>query len=88
MPNLQGFLLQAIEIYEIAILGRILFSWIQGPHPTNALSRFLYGITEPLLEPIRNLLRNVGGPFDFSAFALILLLEVLRGGIARSTVFF
>lgn len=88
MQQLQRFLLQAIEIYEIVILARIMLSWIQGPHAQGQFSAFFYALTEPLLAPIRNLLRNISGPLDFSPLILILLLELLKQGIARSSLFF
>jgi len=86
MQNLQRFLVQAIDVYEIILLARILLSWIQGPNPRGQLSGFVYALTEPLLAPLRNLLRNMG-PLDFSPLVLILLLELLKAGIIRSSVF-
>ena len=38
----------------------------------------MFGLTEPVLEPIRNLLPPMGG-LDFSPMVLLMGLQVLRG---------
>ena len=44
-----------IGLYEIALLIRIVLSWV--PHnPYNQAVRFLYRITDPVLIPIRKLI--------------------------------
>jgi YGGT family. len=68
-----------IQIIEYAILARVLLSWI--PLPDNQFTRMLYQITDPILEPIRNLINksplgnnSLFSMIDFSpliAFALI-----------------
>jgi len=89
MNTIQDLLIKAIEIYEIIILARILLSWFQGPTGRGQIAQFIYGITEPLLAPIRRgLQRMIRGPLDFSPLVLILLLELLKSSIIRSTVFF
>jgi len=59
---LANFLFAVARILEILlsiaywlILARALVSWV-SPDPHNPIVRFLYGITEPLLDPIRRIL--------------------------------
>jgi YggT family protein len=64
----------------ILILIRVLMSWIrpQGYSPLyNKFARLVYRVTEPLLEPIRNILPNMGA-LDLSPMIAILLLNLMR----------
>ena len=54
-------------------------SWLQQS-PRNPVATIVYGLTEPVLEPIRRVLPVVGG-LDFSPMVLLILLRVLRGVI-------
>lgn len=69
------------SIIEIAILARVIISWI----PVNRDSRiiqYLYTITEPILGPIRSLIeksafgRNM--MFDISPIVAFLLIGIIR----------
>lgn len=53
-----------------------LLSWF-NPDPRNPFVRFLNGITEPLLRPIRAVLPVIGG-FDFSPLVAFLVLRFLQ----------
>jgi YggT family protein len=67
------------SIMQFAILGRVLLSWIQ-PERSHPAIHLLYELTEPILQPIRNLMSNMGGGmFDFSPIIALLLLNVLEG---------
>ena len=63
-------------IYNLAILARVLISWIRVD-PYNPLVRFLYQITEPVLAPIRRVLPTAGG-LDFSPIVAFFGLELVR----------
>ena len=66
------------DLYGLALLVRVLFSWLRVPY-TSKLMRFLWNITEPLLAPLRSALPPLGG-IDLSpliAFFLLRLLEQL-----------
>lgn len=53
-----------ISLYEIALLIRIVLSWV--PHnPYNQAVQFLYKITDPVLNPVRKLIPPFRG-IDFS----------------------
>jgi YggT family protein len=66
------------DLYGLALLVRVLFSWLRVPY-SSGLMRFLWNITEPLLAPLRSALPPLGG-IDLSpiiAFFLLRLLERL-----------
>ncbi|MBN1427674.1 MAG: YggT family protein [Anaerolineae bacterium] len=76
-----------LSLYSFILLCRVLLSWIQVDPFTNPVARFLYNLTEPLLEPIRSILPPVG-MMDFSplvAFVLIIAfqqaLSILTAGL-------
>ena len=73
--NFVKFLLIALEI---AIIGRVLLSWVDQ-RGRSGLSQFLIMVTEPVLAPIRRLLPS-GGGLDFAPLIVILVL----GAIVRS----
>ncbi|MCS6937009.1 MAG: YggT family protein [Candidatus Bipolaricaulota bacterium] len=68
-----------ITIYIWIVIARALISWVQ-PNPYNPIVRFLEGVTEPLLAPIRYfLLRRFMPPMiDLSPLVLILLLYLIK----------
>jgi len=64
-----------IQIYSLIILARVLMSWVQVD-PTSPLARTLISLTEPVLQPIRNLLPP-GPGLDFSPIIAIILLQIV-----------
>lgn len=73
--NFVKFLLIALEI---AIIGRVLLSWVDQ-RGRSGLSQFLIMFTEPVLAPIRRFLPS-GGGLDFAPLIVILVL----GAIVRA----
>lgn len=74
----------AIQIYWLILIVRIIFSFIpQLPEPVLPLARGVRAVTDPLLNPLRNLLppaRMGGGlAFDFSPILLFLGIAILQG---------
>ena len=65
-------------ILKLAILGRVLMSWISvGPgNPLVPLLKLIYAVTEPVLGPIRRALPKTG-MFDFSPIVALLLLDLI-----------
>jgi uncharacterized protein YggT (Ycf19 family) len=65
---------------QLAMLGRAILSWIPLDED-NPVETFLYGVTEPVIYPIRVLFYKlnwfVGFPFDMAFMAAILLLGLL-----------
>ena len=70
----------AYRFLTILILIRVFMSWIrpQGFSPLyRKFTRIVFMITEPLLEPIRNILPQTGA-LDLSPMIAILLLNLMR----------
>lgn len=63
------------------ILVRALISWV-SPDPYNPIVRFLYQVTEPILEPIRRFLPMSG--IDFSPLVAFLAIFVLRSFLVQT----
>jgi YggT family protein len=70
--NFLRFFLVALEI---AIIGRVLLSWVE-PRGRSVVSQFLVMLTEPLLAPIRRVLPS-GGGLDFSPFIVVLVIGAI-----------
>jgi YggT family protein len=70
-----------IQVFLFIILIRVVFSFV-SPFPTNAVSRFAWQVTEPVLAPIRRILPPMSG-LDLSPMVAwligFLLIGVLRG---------
>lgn len=64
-----------IQLYSMVILARVLMSWVQVD-PYSPLARTIYDLTEPVLQPIRNLLPPAAG-LDFSPIIAIVLLQTI-----------
>ncbi|KKO18616.1 MAG: hypothetical protein BROFUL_02673 [Candidatus Brocadia fulgida] len=65
-----------ISLYEIALLIRIVLSWV--PHnPYNQAIQFLYKITDPVLNPVRRLIPPFRG-IDFSPVIVFIGLGVVK----------
>ena len=73
-------LLQLIDLYSIIVIVTVVISWINLPY-NNPVSQIAFGLTEPLLEPIRRLMPPMGG-LDFSPMVLLIGLRVLRRVVA------
>jgi YggT family protein len=70
-----GLLVLLVRLYEFVLLARVLISWVRVD-PYNPVVRFLYQITEPVLDPIRRALPQTMG-IDFSPLIALLLIQVL-----------
>lgn len=78
-----------IELYIWILIGGAILSWLIAFNVVNTRNRFvqmagdfLYRITEPVLQPIRRILPNLGG-IDLSPLALILALLFLQQVLVR-----
>lgn len=70
------FISLLFEVLSLAILGRVLMSWVD-PQGNMRINQVLRDVTEPILAPIRNLMPNMA-MFDFSPIIAMLLLQALR----------
>jgi YggT family protein len=67
-------LVYILNIYQLIVFARVLLSWFPDVDPSHPVVRFLYDATEPVLQPIRQFLREQFpqmGPFDFSPIVLL-----------------
>lgn len=68
------------QVAALAILARVLVSWLPMAgvriDPFHPVIRFLYQITDPILEPIRRF--ATFGMMDFSPIVALILLEIIR----------
>lgn len=67
-------IIRLLGIFNLLIFARVIASWIVRD-PTHPIMRFLYGITEPVLAPIRNIMPNMG--LDFSPIVAFLLINII-----------
>ena len=59
-----------LEIYKWVVIARALISWV-NPDPYNPIVRFLYNVTEPVLDFLRRRLPLVVGGVDLSPLAVV-----------------
>jgi YggT family protein len=73
-----------LTIYMWVIIIAALVSWV-NPDPYNPIVRFLYGVTDPVLRPIR---RRVGvfGGIDISPMIVILIILFLKYFLVKSLI--
>ncbi len=75
-----------IYLFIAAIFVRALLSFVpmvmKPPYPAflEAISRFVFQITEPVMAPIRRMLPSFGG-LDFSPMVVIIVLWLIRSVI-------
>jgi YggT family protein len=72
---LAQFVSLLFEVLSLAILGRVLVSWVD-PMGNMRISQILRDVTEPILAPIRKVLPSMP-MFDFAPIVAMLLLQAL-----------
>ena len=70
-----------INLLTIAIFGRVILSWI-FPRGEDPLSKFLFVITEPILQPVRRRLGNFG-MLDLSPMIVTFAIFLIKNVISR-----
>jgi YggT family protein len=79
-----------LTLYFWVVIVAALMTWIE-PNPDNPIVRFLYSVTEPLFDWIREHIPVMFGGIDFSPvvvlFAIGLVQQVLLPAVERSLVF-
>jgi len=81
---LNNFLAILIEILYLAILARVILSWIpvRDNKILNSILKVVYAITEPILVPIKKVLPSTG-MFDFSPMVALVLIIILQNIVNR-----
>jgi YggT family protein len=74
----------ALNLYTWVLIASAIFSWLYAFNVINsrnqfvdAIGRFLYNVTEPVLAPIRRIMPNLGG-IDISPIIVLLIIFFLR----------
>ncbi len=93
-------LLIFFQVYYFILLGRIIMSFVMmssgggmgsgGNKTVASIYRVLYGLTEPLLAPLRSVLPSVRmgmGSLDLSPIVLLILLRMLQQIIIQNIRF-
>ena len=82
---MSAYLAQFINILFFAlwaaILGRVLISWI-NISPDNPIAQVLYGITEPILAPIRRVVPSIG-MLDLSPMIALIIMMIVQRVLLR-----
>ena len=80
---------QLLNLYTLVIFVMVIMSWLISFNVINRHNRFVdavwrtcVGLTEPVLQPIRNLMPNLGG-IDISPIILLIAIGALRQGLAH-----
>ncbi|HLZ94790.1 MAG TPA: YggT family protein [Candidatus Dormibacteraeota bacterium] len=60
MSLIATLLIYVLYAFMIVLFVRVAFSWL-SPYPTNAVSRFAYRVTDPVLEPVRRYVPPMSG---------------------------
>jgi YggT family protein len=72
-----------LEAYFWIIIARAIVSWV-SPDPYNPIVRFLYRITEPVLQPIRHRLPTLAMGLDLSPMVVLLAIYFLKSFLVGS----
>lgn len=72
--SIAALLLAALQVYSWLILVRVIMSWV-NPDPRNELLLMVVKVTEPVLGPLRGVVRF--GGMDFSPIVAYLLIRLL-----------
>ncbi len=76
-------LVSLLQIYSFIVLARVVMSWIPNLSPTNQIVQVLYGLTEPVLEPVRRIIPPLG-MMDISPVVVFVALRILQGVLLRA----
>jgi YggT family protein len=67
---------------SLAIFVRVILSWIPNARLPFGLGDFVFGVTEPILSPIRRAMPFFGG-IDFSPLIALLLIQLVSSLVLR-----
>lgn len=65
-----------LQLFNLALLARVLLSWFPDIDRSHPVIQFLYDITEPVLRPVREMLPQTG-MIDLSPLVVFLVIQVL-----------
>jgi YggT family protein len=65
-----------LDVYSMIVFAAVIVSWL-NLSPDNPIVRVTRALTEPVLEPIRKILPDLGG-IDLSPMVLLFGIQLLR----------
>ncbi len=65
-----------LQLFNLALLARVLLSWFPDIDRSHPVIQFLYDITEPVLRPVREMLPQTG-MIDLSPLVVFLVIQVV-----------
>ena len=80
-----AILVLLLRLASFVFIARALLSWFQisSDSPFAPARDFIWGVTEPVLRPIRQVMPRMGG-IDLSIFAVLILISFVLTPIAAS----
>lgn len=84
VDSLGGILATIIQLLVLAIFFRAILSWV-SPNPSNPIVQALDAVTEPILQPIRQIMPRLGG-MDLSPMVAIIVLSVIASLVRQSGI--
>ena len=79
---LEAFINVLAGALTLAIFVRVILSWIPNARLPFGLGDFVFGVSEPILSPIRRAIPFFGG-IDFSPFIALLLIQLVTSLVLR-----
>jgi len=81
-----------LQLYVYVLIASAIFSWLYAFNVinssnqfVNSVGRFLYNVTEPVLNPLRRVLPNLGG-IDISPIVVLLIIFFIQA-VLHNTVY-
>lgn len=75
-----GILINAVQLFftvlELALLARVLFSWIR-PDPYSPFVRIIVQVTDPILQPLRRVIPPLG-MLDITPLVALIGLSIIQ----------
>lgn len=65
-----------LYLYTFVLFGRALMSWFD-PSFSSSIGQIIFKLTEPVVEPVRRIIRPMGG-LDLSIMVTIFLIIILQ----------
>ena len=78
---IEAFINVLAQALTLAIFARVLLSWVPMRLPWG-LGEFVFGVSEPILSPIRRALPFMGG-IDFSPFVALIAIQMAASLLLR-----
>lgn len=71
-----------LQIFSLILVVRAALTWFPQVDRNNEIVRFIFQVTEPILEPVRRILPPING-MDFSVLAVLVMISVVTNILWR-----